>query len=94
MGHFHDKVRVIGKTVKDAKREAHEAFMYENGHRYNIYEIIEVKKVREIPPIKLVVTGQRRQGNKLVDITEQQKDLDAPKSEWFGEWEFDIHSHA
>jgi NifU-like protein involved in Fe-S cluster formation len=89
MGHFHDRVKEIGKTVKEAENRACDQFMYENGQRYDIRDVKMIRKVRDVPPKKecKVLKG------KYTYIT-MEEDPTAPKSEWLGEWEFEIHSHA
>lgn len=95
MGHFYENVTATGKTVKDAENNACDAFLYENGHRHNIRDVKMIKKIRDVPPKKWAYLGNTTRINGRTErIQEQVEDLDAPKSEWLGEWEFEIHSHA
>lgn len=94
MGHFHDRVKAIGKTVREAQNNACDQFMYENGQRYDIRDVTLIQKVRDVPPKKWVVTGSMRINGRSEQVQEQVEDTTAPKSEWLGEWEFEIHSHA
>ncbi len=89
MGHFHDRVKSIGKNVKDAENRACDQYMYENGQRYDIRDVKMITKIRDVPPTKLV---ERRIGT--LRYAESVENTDAPISEWLGEWEFEIHSHA
>jgi hypothetical protein len=94
MGHFHDTVKAIGKTKRDAQNNACDDFLRENGERYDIRDVKALRYIRDVPPKKWVETGTMRINGRTEKVLEQKEELDAPREKWLGEWEFEIHSHA
>jgi Cu/Ag efflux pump CusA len=89
MGHFNDIVKGIGATRKEAQNNACSDFLREQGERYDIRDVKVIRKIRDVPPKKILEEKKGR--NIYITMVD---DVDAPKDKWLGEWEFDIHSHA
>ena len=88
MGHFNNIITGCGKNQVEARRDAIDQFMSENGERHSVRECKPLKMVK-VPPQKPVIVKNGR-----FSTTSYQSDPTAPQSEWLEQWSFDLHTHA
>lgn len=88
MGHFNNTVTGTGKDKIEARRDAIDQFITENGNRHSVRDCKAVSMVK-VPPKKPVTVKNGR-----FSSTSYQTDPTAPQSEWLEEWTFELHTHA
>lgn len=89
MGHFYEDITGVGRDKHEAQRAAIDDFLWENGNRHSVREVLNPVLVKKVPPKKMV--KERRYGKTfLVQI----EDRTAPQSDWLEEWRFTLHTHA
>ena len=89
MGHHHHTVRGRGKDRAEAQTEALHAFFHENGHRYDLRDVISARFIAKVPPMGVITHKGRHEHH---DYTKP--NTAAPAEEWLEEWEFVFHMHA
>ena len=89
MGHHHTIIRGEGKNQTEAKSNAINEFLYENGSRHSVRDCSHGTLIDIVPPFGVV---RYEGGNTIYDFTT--RNPDAPKKEWVEIWEFNLHTHA
>jgi len=88
-GHFYTTVEGKGKTKMEAQRNAVDDYLYENGRRHSVREILSPKFIRKEPPMGVTYV---QNGVTHHDYTKP--NTAAPEKDWVEVWEFELHTHA
>jgi hypothetical protein len=88
-GHFYTTVEGKGKNKAEAQRAAIDEFLYENGRRHSVYEVLDPKFIRKEPPMGVTYVER---GVTHHDYTKP--NTKAPEKDWVEVWEFNLHTHA
>lgn len=88
MGHYYTEVIGTGKTEREARQNAIDTFLYEEGQRHTIRSVEKACFLKHVPPMKTIET---RKGP-YRSIT-QEPDVDAPEATWLEVWSFTLHTH-
>jgi hypothetical protein len=84
MGHHNTVITGAGKNQAEARREAIDQFLAEEGNRHDVRGCKPLKMVK-VPPKKPMKEGR---------YTVYKEDPTAPQGEWLEQWSFDLHTHA
>lgn len=88
MGHFNTNITGIGRNKNEAKNDAIDQFLCENGNRHSVRDCKGLK-MEKVPPKKQV---EKKVGRHTYITMEENPT--APQSEWLEKWTFDLHTHA
>lgn len=88
MGHHYNTIVGTGKNQAEAKREAIDDFLNEEGNRHSVRECKAMSMVK-VPPKKRIEKKVGRNTYITMEV-----DPTAPQAEWLECWTFDLHTHA
>ena len=88
MGHHYNTATGTGKNKDEAKRDAIDSFLNEEGNRHSVRDCKALSMIK-VPPKKPVTVKNGRYTS-----TSYQTDPTAPQSEWLEQWTFELHTHA
>lgn len=88
MGHHTTEQDGTGASLKEARENAVADFLYENGHRCNVYKVAYLKHER-VPPVRARTTV--RAGMTYIDSV---PDPSVPQDQWDYRATFELTYHA
>lgn len=98
MGSYNEILVGQGRTRQEAKANAWDAYVHENGHRCSLRGEISAELVRYLPPKKWVTVQEQCRDHfgrrRTIDVTHQVADTQARQSEWLQEWKFEVWVHS
>ena len=89
MGHFYTQMIGTGINQEAAVSAAIGEFLYEEGARHDVREVLNPTFLKRVPP-KMEVTTRR---GRYV-YSEQHDNPAAPQEQWLEVWTFELHTHA
>jgi hypothetical protein len=89
MGHFYTTITGTGKNRQEAQMAAIDDFLWEEGNRHSVREVLHPKLLKKVPPKKWV-----KERNGRYTVQREVEDNAAPASDWLEVWEFELHTHA